>query len=432
MSLVILLSAILFFLFLSKGNFDNVSRHFLEPYAFVWFFALFLSTQGILGLSIPKNSTLILLILHLFTFLIGFKMVPINNAFIVNHNHLQNSVDRLLDNRFFHIILVVCLVYVLSLFTIFYRAVVVMQSLSDVRSDFYEGDLYGPLYSMINMFILTPFDYVLFPLFGYLSVKRRNWQWFLIMVYLIVHSSLAGGRLGYIRIVLGIIFFVYCLANTNGNINRLKQFVIMGTVAVVTYCLIIITSAGRTGYTDVSSSSLEIGQEVANEHITTYTSGPISAFDYALENHYEKLVDGYKYGGLIFTTIEGLCYTILGKIGIAYERPITPVVELLQTQRIDIGVSYHWNALYTSCIYYYLDFGIIGVIIIPFFIGILFRRVIKKFYDNNNVYGFILLAYIFLKLLFSIIQFNFTNYSELLFVCFLLYMSNRTNKELII
>lgn len=422
MILLIFLSAIVFFAVIIRGNFDSVSKRFLVPYASIWFLALALSAIGVLDIRIPQYSTVIILIAHLFAFLFGFKKKKVccQNHSSFNES-LQVSIEKLIANKAFLVILFACLLYVLSMLAIYYQTVLVMQSLADVRTEYYNDDLYGPLYGMMNIFILTPLDYVLFPIFGYMCVKKRNWLWGVIMAYLLIHSSLSGGRLGYIRMLLGVLFFVYTLSNK----KSIKQYKILLLVIIVTYGLIVITSAGRLGSIGFDSASLKEGQLIANRHMTSYSSGPIAAFDYALEHNFENQVGGFKHGGLTFTAFEGLLYTIAGRFGIRYERPIEPVVNFLQDSPIDIG-SGQWNALYTSCIYYYLDFGIIGVIIIPFFIGILFRYVIQKFYNENNVYAFILLGYVFLKLMFSIIQYNFTNFSELLFVFFLMYMSGKS------
>lgn len=433
MTLVIIVSAFVFLLLIFKGGLDSISKKFLLSYAAVWFLALLLSTNGAAGLNIPDDNTVVLLIAHLFMFLFGFKTTKIKScntqAFT---DTLRFSVDKFLDNKIFNYILIACLLYVLSMFAVFYKTVLVMQSLADVRTEFYEGDLYGSMYGLINTFILTPLDYVLFPLFGYMCIRRRNWQWGLAAIYLLVHSSLAGGRLGYIRIFLGIIFFVFCLSDISRHGKNRKNILIMAFASIAVYLLIIFTSAGRSGSVGFDMATLREGQEVANEHITSYTSGPIAAFDYALSNDYVQKVGGYKHGGLIFTTVEGLFYTLVGRLGITYERPITPVVEVLQNQPIDIGASNYWNALYTSCIYYYLDFGILGVIVLPFIIGLLFRYSIKRYYLDSNVYSFILVGYVFLKLIFSIIQFNFTNFSELLLVCMLVYMSEKKRNRVTI
>ena len=44
-----------------------------------------------------------------------------------------------------------------------------------------------------------------------------------------------------------------------------------------------------------------------------------------------------------------------------------------------------YNALYTAVLFFYLDFGILGVIFLPFFFGMVFRYLIKLVYLKNNV-----------------------------------------------
>lgn len=427
----IIISALFYIMLIIKGQYDTLSKRILIPYALIWFISLALSTMGINGLYVPEDSTIYLLVAHLFMFLLGFsikkskriRMNPLTES-------LVESIELLIRKRWFQLIILICMLYSLSLFAIYWRAVAIMQSLGELRDEFYDGNLYGPLYTILNTFFLAPFDYFLYPIFGYMCIKKRNWLWMAMFVYLMAHASLSGGRFGYVRILLGVGFVAFCLFSQLSKQYKKRMVALIIVAAVLGYGLVVVTSGARKGYIGLDKESIEAGIEVANEHLISYTSGPITAFDYALNNNYIKQVGGYKYGGLVSSSIINFIYMTVSRFGIEFRQPIEVVAHLLQDNLIYIGLDeLYWNALFTSCMYYYFDFGIIGVLLIPLILGRLISLCVTFYFRDSNVFSLALVSFVFIKMIFSIVQYNFTPCGEFILV-FLLYCLSKKKRKI--
>ena len=146
------------------------------------------------------------------------------------------------------------------------------------------------------------------------------------------------------------------------------------------------TKATRMGYTDFSINNIvENGMSANAEQIVTYYTGPMAAFDYSLKNNYIDKIGGLQYGALTFSPIILAIHTVGTLLNFDFHVPTVEVYELLEYNQVDIGAD-HWNAFFTSVIYYYMDMGVVGVFVFPFLIGILFSFLMKKLLLRPSVW----------------------------------------------
>ena len=115
-------------------------------------------------------------------------------------------------------------------------------------------------------------------------------------------------------------------------------------------------------------------------------------------------------------------------------RAISEIGIYLHDNYIDIGTPWRWNALYTSCLYYYLDFGIFGVLFLPFIFGILVRLSIKWVYQYRSFLMIVILSIVFYTLVNTFQRFFLYRMSQLLLLYVLYHYgkkkqySNKVNK----
>lgn len=268
---------------------------------------------------------------------------------------------------------------------------------------------------MINGPILSVFNSIALPIFAWMLLYKRNIYTIVLGAYLVGYASLGGGRFGYLIIIIEAIFVALCVFLTNKNrAQRLKQVAIISGIMLV---LITSVTALRYGLSTNGKDASHDAIEETAKSLYYYSVGPLSALDYAIENHYENRINGYQYGGLTLCSIQAFLYTFLNTFGIVYDKSdLDKMVSIKQDEYIPIGTETYWNALYSTNLYYYLDFGYLGIIIIPFFLGMLVRYTIKLMYRYNNIPFFILAAYVFNIMVLSFVNFRFTGLFELLFV----------------
>lgn len=403
-------------------NLDTISQRVIMSYLGVWLVAIIISISSAYGLNKPEDNTVYLLLAHIVMFTIGFVIAQSksNNAGTIDYSENINcAIDKLVKNKVFLSLLSISLIYILYLFHKFYAAILFSNSTVSVRSDFFSGELFGTGFIMINAFFLVPWSILLLALFCYMVLYKRNVMCWLIGLEYILYSSLSGSRGGLLDIIIGVFFVYFCMGNVinKGKGKKIMQIILI--FATITILVSWLTSI-RSNNLEFNKENIQTGGEDLLKHITFYLGGPIVAFDYALNSNYIEEVGGYQYGQMTFASVEEFFFYLrsaLNKvinIGL-YERPINKIGTMMQ-ERVDLGGLFDWNALYTSCMYYYLDFGVIGVVILPFFFGFAIRKLIFKFYTQNSFYIYLICSFIFIIMIDSVTRLYFYRFGQLIFI----------------
>lgn len=366
---------------------DGFSKRLFYVYLAYWFLSFFFTALNLADLYEIESTTFIMVALHIFMFWLGYsKPIRINKNRNIDLDGASVLANKMINSVVFKVILAVSIVYLASLVAIFYERVLYYNSMGDARTDYYEYNMYGPFFGLIHDIFLTPFNCLVLVLLciSIVKIKVLSWNNFFLLVYVMLFNSLSGGRGGYLAIIWCLIFIAFCVQNLfKKHVFRFSIYSIPLIIAL--FVLLSFMTAARMGEVSLSKESWEKGNEKLTQGFVVYTSGPLVAFDHAVKYNYVKLVGGYKYGGLTLTAPITL-YNIIGrKVGLEVHQAINDVVELKQGTQFEIGEGNWYNALYTACLWYYLDFGFWGLIIIPFFLGWLVRWVIKISYRYQTI-----------------------------------------------
>ncbi len=416
------------------SNMDRLSKTILISYLSVWFIALIISMSGACGLHQPKESTVALLLAHVLTFFIGFKLVKIKNKCDIQilHSSLDEQLDALTSSKVFKVVLIAAFIYVSSMFAIFYQEVAVANALVDVRNDFYSGELLGSGFSFLNVYFLIPFQGFVLAIFGYMSFYKRNWIWGVSGVYIIMYSLLSAGRNEIVNILLILVFFALCVGKLSTT-KKSKNYIVFVLMILATYFTMGLLTGNRSGIAQ-GNTTLSEGLSETNTHVIAYLGGPVVAFDHALNSNLLNECGGYQLGAMTFAAIDEIVFmgeTVLRKIVETppRARAISEIGIYLHDNYIDIGTPWRWNALYTSCLYYYLDFGIFGVLFLPFIFGILVRLSVKWVYQYRSFLMIVILSIVFYTLVNTFQRFFLYRMSQLLLL-YVLYHYGKKKKYL--
>ena len=401
------------------SSWDSISKNCLSTYLILWLISLIIASLGVYDLPIPCFDTYMYQLLHIFSFAFGYSLVKIRKDKQMNLLKLSNLLNKICDSKWTLFVALVYLLYMLVLLQQYFIQVQISQSFAELRTSYYEGGLYGPLYDLLRGPVLEPLCSIFTFLFAYSIINHRSFLTWILLANLGIYLSLSGGRFGYVLLCLAV-FFVYMTFN-QVLVNKQKSLMTMTVLGCLLLFLLVYITGGRTGEVDSSlSDNLSESIESTKEQLTSYTSAPNVAFEYALEHDYVSKIGGYQYGTLTLGAIENIAYTICTKLGCSYRRPLKSFVTLIQDRYIYLG-SVHWNALYTSSLIYYCDLGIFGLFLFPFIFGILFRVCIKSLYIYKSITSFILVGCVFLKVVFAICMFDVTDMFYVIFLLLLFY-----------
>lgn len=425
MQILIIISFILLIRSIYKSKrYESLSKRMLMIYSILWGIVISISSFGLYDFKVPSSNILLMMVVHVFAFVLGFRSVLISrkDADQFSLDLLDKKLDRLTSNLVFIIFTSLLSAYILFLVIKMFSLIAVM-NMSDIRDDYYDSNIYGSLFSIINGPILATFNLFLIPVFSWMCFKKRNWFTLIQGLYLFGYSSLGGGRFGFVRIGVGLLFVGFCLyLNKYNKSKRIRQLLFLSSGIVF---LIGIMTTLRLNVDTKGDKGLSNAVESTSRQILSYAVGPISAFDYAVNYHYEYRIGGFKYGGLTFSAPESFVYIVLNKVGVKYNKALDQLVVIKQDENIDIGDNTWWNALYTSLLYYYFDLGWIGIIIFPFMFGVLFRYCIKKMFETNSLCCYIIVAYVFHEILRSITDYTFVDVFVFILMVTLFFLSSK-------
>lgn len=426
MGYILILLYVLFIIWWKLIKMDPPSKKIILIFTTYWFIVLFLSQLGLQSIHKPSDKSIILLILSVISFILGFSIIRIKTVtnFGLNFYKLNNQIKSIRKNPLFLFLYISLFIYVIYLFTIFYKKLILVNSLDNLREEFYNSNLFGPTFNYINPFILSAMGTFILSIIGIISLKKKNIFWYSSLIFLLIYSSFSGARVEYFKILLPFLLIFYCFKINNASFNIKTILKILLGTSLVLLIFTYITSA-RLGkieltYNNMSEAFLEL-----SEQVYTYNVGPIIAFDYGINHNYLERIGGYKYGRLSMTSIDNFFNYGMKVYNKNYTSPIDEFAKIKQYTPINITNDYPWNALYTWNIFFYLDLGILGLIIFPFLIGYFCRFFIKNTIIKQNLSSFIILNIIFQIIILSPFDFTILTFGQTILFIFLLINSQK-------
>lgn len=384
-----------FFFFLVRICSDALSKLVLSIFGGFWAFSLIGTQFGIQGLNIPEDSTLLICILGILSFYAGYILVKITPNTILRYNSttLKRSIDGLISNKIFSVFLYITTIYIISQDILFFNVIFVDKVLmgNEVRGSLWDDEsFYSPTFRFAVVNIFSWFIPIVRALFCYSLFFKRERITVVMFFLLFGFAALDAGRIGYVRAIIPLIVVIGLFQVSRGKIYLLKtQKTLLLSILFISLVFIFVISTIRNSSNDFKSAMSD-GWDATTEQIVSYSIGPVVAFDHQINsNVINRSIGGYGYGSVSLWPF----MTPYFRLQTPY-KGINPNFvdfrEYTEKNKIDIGLPFNWNGLYTWNLNFYVDGGILGVILLNFLFGFLMRSVIKLTYLHQTVYTFIL------------------------------------------
>ncbi|NME14783.1 oligosaccharide repeat unit polymerase [Parabacteroides distasonis] len=399
-TIVVVIYWLLFLLILKRVR-DSISKYLILVYTTYWCVSLALCYINPFGYYDIKNETYFVLLGHVATFVFGY-ILPSFNKTIDFSKFIRLDVSKILRSRMFLMLYVFCSVFVLILFYR-QRALLAVYSMSDLRGDFMDMilDNSGGAFLIYSTIVPCMYHFCLC-LTVYMLLFYRKWSCiFMTLIYVVLYSTIGGGRLQFMTIgyyFLGILILANLLQSAKVGFNA--KYVISTKLKLLIPCAVIalvvamsMTTALRNGYSGLSSEAFKEGGKELGNSFCEYSVGPIVAYDLAMT---DRNINKNKlhYGAATISGFDYLLFIIFHRFGIKEYSSYHTTTTVLQNEYAKIAPDRGWNYAYTSCMYYYYDFGLIGVLFLPFIFGFIARKFIYQLYSNLNIYTIALFIYI--------------------------------------
>lgn len=426
---------------------DKLSTVFLSIYICWWALWLIISTFNPYDLYAVSDNIYLLLILNVTMFTFGFilsgytKKASNNNNIDANYRFIH-SFDSLLKNKIFKIILLLFTI-MMGYYYFRYNSVIKKFGLVDVRNiRFYVGEMFSSTIEVLfyNYFVEGSSYFIIFAVaFSIVWRRIKNIAFYLLILCFFFYSAVGAGRTASVDIIINIILLFiiskiispkYPLSQNSyfrkyRHSNKRKMCYIL-LALIVFYGLAVYVTSFRMGLPEISVANFVITNDELTRNIIVYCTGPFRALEYAINNFQGTF--GFHYGRLTFAGFDELVGYFFRSLGNDY-----PVMNTLMgsfiSAPIQIGDNQSINALYTCIFSFYFDFGIIGVIILPFIYGLIFRKIIIKFERKRTLTNLFILIVISVTTINSIFTWKYGATGLTLIFCGALVVSHHKFKK---
>ena len=417
---------------------DTISRRLSLLYVSYWILSLLLCEFNPFGYYSVSKSSYWLLIGHLLAFVIGFVLVK--PATRINVQKMQNiSISKIVRNKLFMILYIICFCFILVLFYR-QRMLVSLYTLGELRGDFMALILAksGLSYLFYEIVGTGMFHFTLC-LMSYMLLFERKWLIILMFfAYDVLWALVSGGRfqvitMGFYLLSMFILAnFIMSVKNkrlSNYNLSYKAKLILVLSAFVLIVAMSAVTfmkhSTGQLNYEALMEGLSDLKMDFGE-----YSAGPIVAFDQGLKDPDIK-PKKCQYGAATFCGADYFLYIMLRRFGVHETSSYEQTTHVFQEALMNISPDRGWNYAYTSCMYYYHDFGVWGVILLSFLFGIITRRIISRLYKSVDIYNIALFTFMCYCLYLSVFS-GYTHKMVVLFYVSLLlvmsYMTRSRNK----
>lgn len=393
-----------------------------------WTIFLLISITNPKNLNPVSELTYFYLCVFPLMFLLGVASLKINNNYNNSFENIHFSLNNIATKKTILWIISICDIFLLTLYL---KKKQTLDSLSAL--DYYNNGGIQNLFEgnsilgLINTFILTPMTFFANYFLAYLLLfnRKRIIPITLYSIFVILRTLIVGGRSGLLDCFIFIIFFLFCYPRLNNrkskslNQNTFKKLLPLCVLLLISLVGIsYMTNQRINNSNEFNTKTISDGWNDTSFHLYTYTVGPFRAFDYALKNDYvNNRFNGYKFGQSTFGFIDYGIELICKNIGINYKAGNSQVYSHLQNNWINI--PHNFNFAYTALFNFYVDFGFLGVIFFPYFIGLILGMLILNFNKKQNPILLIAIAYLYYVLMYSFFTWNLYNLSGLIIIIWL-------------
>ncbi|MEH6891477.1 O-antigen polymerase [Bacillus sp. JJ864] len=437
----------MFFVFFGKlrsGRFYNP----ISFYMLFWGFWILISLSNPFGLYEVSEKTYFTILLSLFCFGIGCILIDSSKILIKENDSIitnDNSFTKLNSKRF--LILQFIIFAILFFYYLKYSSLLSSMTLDDQRRIVYTvGLLFNSTYEMLFYnWIIKPIMMisVIMVMVNYIIYGRKNVSLVISLLNCVLFSFIGNGRLIYFDLLIYILIAV-AFKKSFSKFKQIPKFHIRKSTLKKSILFIIgifvllyvmnSTSARRIGLENPSLYQMwDTFVNYSFKQGIVYFTGPLRALDYFLTSNIADSV-GYTFGRSSFAGIEEVIVSFLSSFlhdpSIALNSA-NYTTSSFTVPNIQIGTDQTFNALYTHVMNFYLDCGLIGIVVLSTLYGIISGIVFKYCLRNINIYKISLLVYYIHHLVVSEFRWDYQSPASWIIIFSLIIISKRYEKRII-
>ncbi|PFC97741.1 hypothetical protein CN277_24300 [Bacillus cereus] len=436
---------IAFFIFITKIRTGRLYNP-LSFYMMFWGTWIFVSLSNPFGLYEVSEGTYFTILLSLFCFGIGYMIIDSPKILRSDKENfiLKNHDFDFLNSKKF-LVLQVVIFLILFVYYLKYSLLLSSMTLDDQRRIvFTVGLLFKTTYELLfyNWIIKSAMMIsAILIIVNYVVYDRKNVASLIALLNCVIFSFIGNGRLIFFDLLICIIIAV-AFKKSFSKAKKIPKYHIRKSS--IKKALLFISGVFILIYVMNSTSMRRIGLENPSlydmwDTFVTYSfkqgvvyfTGPLRALDYFLTSNIVDSV-GYTYGRASFAGIEEVIVTFLSSFYSDQSLALNSanaITAQFTVPNIIIGENLYFNAFYTHIMNFYLDYGVIGVMILSILYGLISSVIFKYCLTNINIFKVSLLIYYIHHLIVSEFRWDYQAPASWIIVFSLVFMSTRYEKR---
>ena len=331
---------------------------------------IIISLLNPLNMYAVSSYTYFLIMLCTISFIIAFNkiskhVIKSKQDFFQIEKQKLISLDKLLKSKILLVSIIIILIIVIYYLTK-YNIIIKDMSKLDIRMVRFNQLFDSSLEALFFNYIIAGSMYILSIIFSVLLVNKKvkNSIFILLAITIALYSLIGYSRMIYLNIVIYIFICILLKPNLKEliNVKNIIKIILIG-------CAVVIILFGML-YARICKSSAPIKDNISKtlknqtEQIIEYSVGSFRLLDYFIKNGFENFQSKYTYGQATFAGVEEIILYPIKGIGVEIDSFNNIIGEYTQ-KSIKIGTKTNFNAFYTCVMNFYLDYGLIGVILFP-------------------------------------------------------------------
>lgn len=402
MGALIVVFTILLFLLLIPTIKVKLDRMFYVLLGFIFCGLLVASLYNPYKLFNVSDYAYFILFLGFGSFFLGYAISRSHiKRYPIHISDGQNLLTFLNKNYLFWSVFFIAFGTILYMAVTQWKVILFQGGLGNLKLDFFElvFNNNSALYFFYQM-VIFPLFHLSSIMFAYLMLNGGKKKYIICFLLYAIIFSFVGGKRGYFAIIFEYYVIAFVVTKVSqgaglwGLIRSSYKLILLAAFVYIAAAFMTSLSGGLDGDTDKLKES---GAENA-KNLVVYNIGAYRALDYALNNDYLDKAGGYQLGrATLGGAIDYYGAGILNRLGI----PIQPVrantMSLLQNNSIYVGSETEFNYVYTAFMYFYFDFGVIGVVLFSFLFGWFVRYCMRLYSADKTIGSLGLICFLFLS-----------------------------------
>lgn len=380
--LILLITFLISVIFIDKKN-------PLMLYTFVWLLVIVLYKLQLFGIYLISENTTFIIFISIFMFIIGYFLTE-----FIYKPKMKTETLKINSTNIKYLILIIILIslpfYIDQLQSLINTGFQIMANKILLATN--EIDNGG----VIMQYIVRPFEYIIPVISMYYVFNVRTDKFIIIsgLYFPLIKFVLTGSKSIIIfYIIVAVIFYLNEKSNVLEeavNRRKLKKTIITVGTLIVAFMVC-------------------FGNFIKS--IYFYLCGCIPMLDKVVNSDF-YMYSTNTYGFLSFNGVIRFIIKLLSIFGISINSPTFDLANnyILKFEYTNyVAPNYSYNAFMTYISNFYMDFGLIGVIILSFVFGILSCYIYKRFKCNKSIQNYALLGLLYYFILFSMVRFQLSN-----------------------